>query len=284
MEQQAAAAAEQQPAYSRSTMQEQSYYFAILLSLLVIFVVLFVLARRQRFKMKEIQQEVTSLSGVPFQKVDEPTPMDEQAYALIEQERKKIWRKFSQDVEISSDAVLSIAKDMTGKIASVYFPESRDPLYQATIDGLLHLIRRTAERLEGYLNRFPLTIVRDRTVREILLLHNGYKKVIDSKFAKFVGNKYVNMARKIVWNAYNVTNPWYYGRQLAWAVGKEAVVRYLLTLIVTIVGEEAVIVFRRARAKKHTCAGTGGTSGPGADDADCRDHSSVLPQDPASGR
>jgi len=42
--------------------------------------------------------------------------------------------------------------------------------------------------------------------------------------------------------------PWYYGRQIAWTVGKELGLRYLLTLIITIVGEEAVLLYRRGKS------------------------------------
>ena len=110
---------------------------------------------------------------------------------------------------------------------------------------MLHLVRRVMERIGGYLNRVPLNMVRDRTVEEILYLHRGYKRLKESKVTQMLGNRFVNTARKLAWGAYNVTNPWYYGRQIAWTVGKELGLRYLLTLIITIVGEEAVLLYRR---------------------------------------
>jgi hypothetical protein len=110
--------------------------------------------------------------------------------------------------------------------------------------GLLHLFKRVAERLEGYLNKFPLTVLRDRTIAELLLLHSGYVKVKENPMVKLLGNKFVDTARKLLWSAYNVSNPWFYGRQIVWAVGRELGTRYLLTLILTIVGEEAVQLYR----------------------------------------
>ena len=103
------------------------------------------------------------------------------------------------------------------------------------------------EKKGGYLNRFPLAFLKDRNVRDMLLIHSWYKKVTESRLAKILGNRFVNMGRRIVSAAYNISNPWYYGRQIIWTVGKEAGIRYFLTLIVTIVGEEAVLLYRKGK-------------------------------------
>ncbi len=225
-------------------------YTITLFVFLLFLCVLYALVRRQQKKGKELTHEINELSDVPFQKVDAPSPEDEEAYRIIEQERKRIWKQFSSDADISIETILVLSKDMTAKIAEVYFPDTEEPVYQATVEGLVHLLKRTTERLEGYLNRFPLKILRDRTVRDLMRLHSGYKKVVDNPIAKVIGNKYMSMGRKLLWSAYNVTNPWYYGRQFVWAVGKEAGIRYFLTLVVTIVGEEAVLLFRNSRNVK----------------------------------
>jgi hypothetical protein len=209
--------------------------------------VLLFLVRRERVKMKNLERETMSLSGVPFEKIEKTTPEDDEAYRIIEEERKKIWKNFSSDTEFAVEYVFSLSKEITKKVASVYFPESEEPMYQATVEGLLHLVKRVAERMEGYLNRFPLAFLKDRNVKDMLLVHDWYKKVTESKFAKILGNKFVYMGRRLAWAAYNVTNPWYFGRKIMWAVGKEAGRRYFLTLIVTIVGEEAVLLYRRGK-------------------------------------
>lgn len=224
-----------------------NYYTLILLLLLIIFCVLLLLVRRQRVKMNKLAAETMTLAGVPFEKIAPTTPEDEEAYRIIQEERKKIWKDFSSDTALTVERVLFLSKGITGKIAAVYFPESEEPVYQATMAGLLHLVRRVAERMEAYLNKFPLSFLKERNVKDMLLIHNGYQRVIGSRFAKIMGNKFVTLGRKLVWSAYNVSNPWYYGRQVVWAAGKEVGLRYLLTLIVTIVGEEAVLLYRRSK-------------------------------------
>jgi hypothetical protein len=227
-------------------MAEQQYIIIIIL-FAIISCLLIVLIWREKKKIKNLEEEMDSLSKVPFHKVTEMTSVDEAAYKIIEEERNRIWKNFSAETVLSVESLFALSRELVMKIASIYFPDKEEPLYQATVAGLLHLVRRVMERIEGYLNRVPLNMVRDRTVAEILYLHRGYKKIKESRVTQILGNRFVNTARKIAWGAYNVTNPWYYGRQIAWTVGKELGLRYLLTLIITIVGEEAVMLYRREK-------------------------------------
>jgi hypothetical protein len=222
----------------------EHYYLTIALILLIISTALFLLFRRERAKVKKFELEMTNLSGVPFEKVPEPTLQDEGAYRIVEAERSRVWKNFSSETVLTADYVLALNRELVAKIAAVYYPDAEEPLYQVSVLGLLHLFKRVAERLEGYLNKFPLTVLRDRTIAEMMLLHSGYVKVKENPVVKLLGNKFINTARKLVWGAYNVSNPWFYGRQIVWSVGKELGMRYLLTLIFTIVGEEAVLLYR----------------------------------------
>ena len=227
----------------------EHYYLLLALMLLILSTALFLMFRRERAKVQKFELEMTNLSGVPFEKVPEPTPQDEEAYALIEAERSRVWKNFSPETVLTTDYVLAQARQLVAKVAAVYHPDIEEPVYQGTVLGLLHLFKRVAERIEGYLNKFPLTVLRDRTIAELLLLHSGYVKVKENPVIKLLGNKFVDTARKLLWSAYNVSNPWFYGRQIVWAVGRELGTRYLLTLILTIVGEEAVQLYRKKSSR-----------------------------------
>lgn len=209
--------------------------------------VLIFLVKRQQSRIQSFEQPPTDLASVPFEKVEQTTPEDETAYHIIEEERKKIWNDFSDTTLFSIENIFSMSKHMTHRIASVYFPGQDEPIYQATVEGLIHLITRVSERLEGYLNKFPLAFLKERTVHDIVRLHRGYKKVAANPVVKFFNNTYVDAARRLLWYGVNATNPWYYGRQIVWTAGKEVVVRYLLTLVITIVGEEAVLLYRKSK-------------------------------------
>ena len=56
----------------------EHYYLTIALILLIMSTALFLLFRRERAKVKKFELEMTNLSGVPFEKVPEPTLQDEE--------------------------------------------------------------------------------------------------------------------------------------------------------------------------------------------------------------
>jgi len=210
-------------------------------------VILLLLVRRQQRRMQQFEEQLKDISSVPFEKVTDRTPEDEEAYRIIEEERKNIWNDFSETASLSTEKLMALVGKVTGSIASVYFPENAEPVNQATVEGLVHLIRRVCERLEFCMNTFPLTFLKERTIGDILRVHQGYKKVKNNQLVRFFSNTYVDAARRLLWFGVNAANPWYYGRQIIWSAGKEAAVRYLLTLIVTIAGEEAVLLYRKSK-------------------------------------
>jgi uncharacterized membrane protein YebE (DUF533 family) len=59
---------------------------------------------------------------------------------------------------------------------------------------------------------------------------------------------------KYAWMGYNVLNPWYWGRKVVFTAGREGVFRYLLTVIITVVGEEAVLVYSKRNIKAKAIA------------------------------
>jgi hypothetical protein len=222
----------------------------ILTAAAVFLSVLLVLARKQYRMVRQLQRRIDDLEDVPFEKVFRPTLLDQEAYGIIEQERRRIWKQFSAGGSFSVEDVFSRSRALTERIAAVYFSHSEEPVYQATVEGLVHLMCRISERLASSLTRFPLAILRDRTVQDLMRLHAGYRRVVENRVTRFISSKYVTFGRNLVWSAYNVTNPWYYGRRMLWTAGKEAGIRYLLALVITIVGEEAVLLYRRAHASK----------------------------------
>ncbi len=74
-------------------------------------------------------------------------------------------------------------------------------------------------------------------------------------------NKTLFKAGNTVWSAFNASNPWYWGRKVAYKASREAGLRYFYALIVSQVGEEAVRVYsgrsvRTVKSKDDLVIGT----------------------------
>ncbi len=172
-----------------------------------------------------------------------PTHTDQQACDLIEARVKALSRKFSMQTSIAPQKVFDMSSELTREIAAIYHPDAADPIQQASISDLLQLNERIVTRLNVKLREFPLNTVKDISIHSILKGKDIYDKKIKNKIEWLQKYEGLYKAGNRVWMTYNVLNPWYWGRKLAYTSVKEISFRYLLTWIVTIVGEEAMAVY-----------------------------------------
>lgn len=216
-----------------------------------------VLVRRRNHKIqKELQaraeEEVRDLEQIELMRVQNPTEEDVRAYTLIEEERQKVWKSLSVDTSIAPRTIYQLAFDLVRDIAAIYYPDTENPMFKASIFDLLELNYRIIERVKESLDEFPLNTIKDMDIHEILRYKGYYDKITDFKFVKLAQeHKYLYSVGKYAWMGYNALNPWYWGRKVAYTAGKEGTVRYLLSVIITVVGEESVLVYssRNIRAK-----------------------------------
>ena len=216
-----------------------------------------VLVRRRNRKNQEklqarAEEEIRDFEQIELMRVQNPTEEDVRAYALIEEERQKVWKSLSVDTSIAPHTIYQLAFDLVRAIAAIYYPDIENPIFKASIFDLLELNYRIIERVKESLDEFPLNTIKDMDIHEILRYKGYYDKVTDFKFVKLArAHKYLYSAGKYAWMGYNALNPWYWGRKVAYTAGKEGTVRYLLSVIITVVGEESVLVYssRNIRAK-----------------------------------
>jgi len=172
-----------------------------------------------------------------------PTAADQRACDRIEARIRAVSRQFSMQTSIAPKKVYELAADLTREIAANYHPEAEDPVLQASISDLLRLNERIVTRLNLKLREFPFNTVKDLNIQKILKGKNFYDAKIKNKIEwlrKFEG---LYKAGSRAWMSYNILNPWYWGRKIAYTSVKEITFRYLLTWIITIVGEEAITVY-----------------------------------------
>lgn len=216
---------------------------ALLLTVLALLVIVWALLRRQHPVRRDPFPGAVRLDDVPFERLDSSEPVDAAACRIIERARRSVWEEATAGASVSPEALYDRAQKLVAAIAAAYFPQHPRPVTMVTVHGIVQLLGRTAQRMEGSLGSFPLCLVRDRTISDVLRIHAGYRAVRDTPVGRFLRNRLVRTAGRVVWDAYTIARPWNLGRRMIWAVSREAGLRYLLTLFVTIVGEEAVRVY-----------------------------------------
>ena len=174
-----------------------------------------------------------------------PAPTDQHACDRIESKVKAMSRHFSMSTSIAPQKVYELAADLTKEIAGIYYPVVDNPVLQASISDLLRLNERIVTRLNLKVREFPLNTVKDINIQKILQGKEYYNSKIKNKIEWIKKYKTLYKIGSHAWLSYNALNPWYWGRKIAYTSAREITFRYLLTWIITIVGEEAMTVFGR---------------------------------------
>ena len=174
-----------------------------------------------------------------------PSATDQQACDRIERDVRAVGRNFSMSTSIGPKKVWDMAASLIREIAGIYYPNAGNPEMQATISDLLRLNERIVTRLNFKIREFPLSTVKDVNIHNILKGKDFYESNIKNKIEWFKKFEILYKIGNRVWLGYNALNPWYWGRKISYTLAREITLRYLLTWIVTIVGEEAMVVYGR---------------------------------------
>jgi uncharacterized membrane protein YebE (DUF533 family) len=208
--------------------------------------------RKQQEQLAVRAAETETLNQIELIRIQNPTEQDEQAYTLIETERQKVWTSLSTSTSIAPRQLYQHSFELIRQIAAIYHPDAEIPEFQASILDLAQLNARIVERVKDALDEFPLNTIKDISVQDILRYKGYYDKFSQFELIKLAKkHKHLYTVARYAWMGYNALNPWYWGRKIVLTAGKEGAFRTLLTTIITIVGEEAILVYgsRSLRAK-----------------------------------
>ncbi len=138
--------------------EHNPFFFALfnLFFISLIFVWLFIKRRNKSNIPPEIDVEDDNLDAIPIFCLDDPTPDDEQALAVVEEYRKDIWYKTSQTTVMKSEDLLHLVEDLATDIARIYNPDTTEPMYEASLVEILGLIGRVNDKIRSSSRDIPL--------------------------------------------------------------------------------------------------------------------------------
>ena len=231
------------------------YSFITLVSVALILIsTLFVFRRYNREKRKEELAraiEEGNLQQIELVRVQNSSSRDKKAYDLIEAERKKVWTSLSLKTSLAPKEIWQMSIVLIKEIAAIYHPEAENPQFQASIDDLLELNGRIVKRLQEYIEKPPLNTIKDLNIQDVLTYKKSYERFSQSAGVKFFQkHNHLYSMGKHAWTAYNFLNPWHWGRKVVFTAGKEGVYRSLLSVVLKVVGEEAVLVYSGRNTRK----------------------------------
>lgn len=140
----------------------------------------------------------------------------------------------------------TLSKDLVVHIASRFFPESKHPVFELSIDELIMLCNYISSRVDEILGRRGLRIIKKIKISTIVGL-SDVKKTIDENPIVKTTKKYkiyetLSAAKKVV----NIVNPVWWARKLITDSILKVITNKLCVVILGIVGEETYKIYSKS--------------------------------------
>lgn len=153
-------------------------------------------------------------------------------------------------VRLTDNAYFSVAMDLSlellEEIASHYFPDSKYPIYEISVEELLELNRYITYRLDVLVNGPFLKLFKKARISSIVRMLNTKKAITNSKAMKLSRKLKISKLYGASRAVLNYANPLYWFRKLAIKPTTEVVTKEVCKHIIAIVGEETNKVYSKS--------------------------------------
>ncbi|XFA98198.1 hypothetical protein ACAG96_04805 [Candidatus Izemoplasma sp. B36] len=210
---------------------------------LVTGIILLILSLVGFFSHNERKKAKTRMShGIPLD--------DKIVYDMIESKQNQL----DKTVKLTDNGYFKVALDLsielTEEIARYYFPDSRYPIYELSIEELLDLSHYITKRLEDLMNKKGIKLFKRYRIASLIDLLNTKKKISNSKLMQVTRKLKLQTLYTGAKTVLNYANPVYWFRRLAIKPTTVVVTKEVCKYIITIFGEETNKIYSKAIFKE----------------------------------
>ena len=196
------------------------------LSILIYILIILIEVKREEQKVKKV-----------IIKVD-----DEKIETLISNEKNR-YKLESADLPATGKmmALRDSCSNLVMDIAKVYYPESKHPVFEISIEELISLDYYIMAKLEKILSRRLFGMVKRMRLVKIMNIIDTTKKVTDNRVVKATSKP-----AKGIWKIVNVINPVYWGKKAVTHFSINVLMNKIVLVIIDIVGNETSRVYSKS--------------------------------------
>ncbi len=143
------------------------------------------------------------------------------------------------------DALKQILPALIHQIAELFYPESKHPLAELSLEELILLDRYIADMIDTILSRKGLRLLRNLKVSLILNILDANTKIQNSTPVKISKGIHLNRIIKIGNLVLNAINPFYWFKRLVVSPSLNLIIKRLFLQIITITGEETYRIYSK---------------------------------------
>ena len=184
-------------------------------------------------------------------KNDEVT--DEEIKEIIDNATLQFKDKTLKGAKSTINHCFNICSNLTQDIARKFFPKSKRPFAELSVDELLTLAIYVSNRINELIDRPALRMVKKVKLSTILALGDAKVAIEASELMKMTKKYKLMKVMNAVKGALNILNPVYWFRKLAVNTTIDIAVNRLCLTVIGIVGEETYKIYsKRVFAEERT--------------------------------
>jgi hypothetical protein len=181
--------------------------------------------------------------GLKLRGADEQDIDEEEIKWLIEDAQKQFKDKETRNAIGYPKYLLQITRDLSVDIAKKFYPKSKYPYLELTIDETLRLNHYITNRLEELLQGRILRLTRGLTLSKIVEMNEVKTKIDNNPIVK-AAVKYKKVTKAAV-SILNAVNPVYWGRRITQEVTLNVIVVRIGLALIAITGEETYKIYSK---------------------------------------
>lgn len=181
--------------------------------------------------------------GLKLRKADETDIDEEEIKWLIEDGQKQFKDKELRQEIGYAKLLQNITGELTADIAKKFYPQSKYPYLELTIDETLNLAHYITNRVEELFKGKILRMTRGLTLAKIYELNQTKTKIDNSKFVK-TAKKY-SQVTKTALSVLNAVNPVYWVRKVTKETALNIIMVRIGLSIIAITGEETYKIYSK---------------------------------------
>jgi len=181
--------------------------------------------------------------GLKLRGVDEQDIDEEEIKWLIKDAQKVFKNKEERNAVGYPQHLLNITTELSVDIAKKFYPKSKYPYLELTVDETLKLNHYITNRLEELLSGRILRLTRGLTLTKIVEMNETKTKIENNAIVK-TAKKYGNVAKATI-AVINAVNPVWWFRKLTKEVAVNQVLIRIGMTIIAITGEETYKIYSK---------------------------------------
>jgi len=181
--------------------------------------------------------------GLKLRKADETDIDEEEIKWLIEDGQTQFKDKDLRNSVGYAKHLQHITTELTIDIAKKFYPKSKYPYLELTVDESLNLAHYITDRVEDLLKGKILRMTRGLTLAKIYELNETKTKIDNNKFVK-AARKYSKVTKTAV-AVLNAVNPVYWVRKLTKETALNIIMVRIGLAIIAITGEETYKIYSK---------------------------------------